>query len=84
MTQGTGKSKRVSERASGPAKGICKSEGTNEYQGSKKTMASFEGCGFVSDEFPLNEGWIRPAIYRPVKKRIPHYFKNRLHADVSL
>ena len=35
MTQGAGKSKRVSERASGPATGICKSEGTNEYRGSK-------------------------------------------------
>ena len=36
MTQGTGKSKRVSERASGPATGIFQSEVTSEYQGSKK------------------------------------------------
>jgi len=35
MTQGTGKSKRVSERGSGPATGICQSESTNEYRGSK-------------------------------------------------
>jgi len=36
MTQGTGKNKRVSERASGPATGIFQSEATSEYQGSKK------------------------------------------------
>ena len=36
MTQATGKSKRVSERASGPATGICESEGTSECRASKK------------------------------------------------
>jgi hypothetical protein len=36
MTQGTRKSIRVSERASGPETGIYKSEGTRKYRGSKK------------------------------------------------
>jgi hypothetical protein len=36
MTQGTEKSKRVSERASGSATSICKSEGTSDCRGSKK------------------------------------------------
>jgi len=36
MTQGTGKSKKVSDRGIGPATGMCQSENTSECRGSKK------------------------------------------------